>query len=74
MESLELNYKLYGDLSLDRNITQDENEFLAIHHIAAFSGDLSTGLYNNTLYFFPNTDSNNKTVGEFVSIEERGSI
>jgi len=57
-------------LSLDRNTTKEENEFLAVHHIAAYSGDLSTGLYNNTLYFFPNTDSQNKEVGKYVSTEE----
>jgi hypothetical protein len=69
-EVLELDYKLYGDLSLERNTTEDENELLARHHIAGFSGDLSTGLFLNTLYFFPNTDSSHPEVGSFVTTIE----
>jgi PBP1b-binding outer membrane lipoprotein LpoB len=69
-ETLELDYKLYGDLSLGRNTTKKENENLALHHIAGFSGSLSTDLFENTLYMFPNADSDHPDVGDLVSIEE----
>lgn len=67
---LELDYKLYGDLSLGRNTTDSKNEILARHHIAGFSGNLSTDIFLNSLYFFPNADSSHPAVGSFVSITE----
>ena len=73
-EVLDLDYKLYGDLSLGRNTTSEENKELALHHIAGFSGDLTTDLYLNTLYLFPNADSDTPKVGEMVSIKEYNPI
>lgn len=64
-ESIELYYN-----SQTRVTTKQENEILAVHHVAAFSGDLETGLYRNTLAFFPETVRKDKTVGKYVDIME----
>ncbi|WP_168124009.1 hypothetical protein [Paenibacillus sp. HB172176] len=69
-EVLDLEYKLYGDLSLGRNTTPEENKERELHIIAGFSGDLTTDLYLNTLYLFPSADSSTPKVGKYVSIEE----
>lgn len=55
INSLNLSFKLYGDLSLDRQTTDQENKLMSIHHITSFQGELETGLYKNTLSFFPNS-------------------
>lgn len=55
VNSLNVSYKEYGDMSLNRPTTDQENKFMSIHHIATFQGDLETGLYLNTLYYFPNS-------------------
>lgn len=67
---LELEYKLFGDLSLDRPLTENEYQQKAIHYIAGFSGELETGLYLNTLYFFPAADSSIPEVGNYVNTME----
>lgn len=68
---LELQYKLYGDLSLGRPLTNNEYQHAAIHYIAGFSGELETGLYLNSLYFFPSADSTNTPeVGKYITTIE----
>ncbi|MBS8265678.1 hypothetical protein DYI25_14725 [Mesobacillus boroniphilus] len=69
-EVLELEYKLFGDLSLDRPLTENEYQQKAIHYIAGFSGELETGLYLNSLYFFPSADSGTPEVGNYVKTME----
>jgi hypothetical protein len=64
---LELQYKLYGDLSLGRPLTNNEYQQAAIHYVAGFSGELETGLYFNSLYFFPSADSTTPQVGTYVT-------
>jgi hypothetical protein len=64
---LKLQYKLYGDLSLGRLLTNNENQQTAVHYIAGFSGELETGLYFNSLYFFPSADSTTPQVGTYAT-------
>jgi hypothetical protein len=64
--SLTISYKQYGDLSLGRNRTKQEDEEQALHFVAAFSGDLSTGIYRNTLQFFIAAFSDHPLVGRYV--------
>ncbi|MEH6993714.1 hypothetical protein V7075_13530 [Neobacillus drentensis] len=64
---LEVEYKLYGDLSLGRPLTDAENQQRAIHYIAGYSGELETGLYFNSLWLFPAADSNTPQVGKYAS-------
>jgi hypothetical protein len=68
--SLETSYKQYGALSLGRNRTAAEDEDQALHYVAAFSGDLSTGIYQNTLEFFIAASSSHSVVGPLVSYEQ----
>ena len=67
---LELQYKLYGDLSLGRPLTNNEYQQAAIHYTAGYSGELETGLFLNSLYFFPSADSNTPQVGKYVTTME----
>jgi len=69
-EALELDYKLYGDMSLDRTTTKSENEIMAEHCIADFSGDLTTGLYLNSLSFFPSATDDDKEVEKYIQTIE----
>lgn len=69
-EALELLYKLYGDMSLGRTATKEENEMLAEHAIAGFSGKLTTDIYLNSLYFFPSATVDNKKMGKYVDTME----
>ena len=68
--ALELSYKQYGDLSLGRTLTENENSWQGIHYIAGYSGELETDLYLNTLYLFPSASSDHPQVGKYVSIME----
>jgi uncharacterized protein YuzE len=53
-DALELYYKShYGVGELGRILTDEEQKFLERHSIASYAGALETGLYFNTLYFFP---------------------
>lgn len=69
-EALDLAYKQYGDLSLDRTLTVEENLWQGTHYIAGFSGELETDLYLNTLNLFPSASSDHPKVGEYVSVME----
>ncbi|MFZ3373154.1 MAG: hypothetical protein WA131_09055 [Desulfitobacteriaceae bacterium] len=68
-ESLDISFKQYGDLSLGRQRTEEENNLVALHYIATFQGEMKNGKYFNTLSFFP-LATDNKTVEKYVgSIE-----
>ncbi|PIR51411.1 hypothetical protein COU78_01565 [Candidatus Peregrinibacteria bacterium CG10_big_fil_rev_8_21_14_0_10_49_24] len=69
-QSLDLSYKQYGDQSLGRPVTQGERDILARHFIASFDGELDTGIYRNTLMFFPSAFRQHPSVGEHVASEE----
>lgn len=56
-------------MSLGRATTKDENNLQAPHYIAAFDGELKTGLYPNTLSFFPSSNDN-KTIEKYEGMVE----
>ena len=64
-ESLDISYKQYGDLSLGRPRTKEEDNLVAIHYIATFQGEMKNGKFFNTLSFFP-LAGDNKTVEKLV--------
>lgn len=64
-ESLDISFKQYGDLSLGRQRTEEENNLVALHDIANFQGEMKNGKYFNTLSFFP-LATGNKTVEKYV--------
>ena len=68
--ALETGYKQYGDMSLDRPLTKQENDEASIHNVGIFSGELKTGAYLNTLMFFPATFTDNPKVGKYVETVE----
>lgn len=70
LKSLEVSYKQYGDKSLGRFRTDEEDKIQERHYIAAFSGELSTGIFFNTLYYFLNVDSVSAEVGKYADIIE----
>lgn len=49
--ALEVHYQKWVTQKL--NPTQADNNLLSQHYIAGFSGDLSTGIYRNSLTYFP---------------------
>ena len=65
IESLNISYKQYGDMSLKRPRNQREEEIEAVHFIAAFSGQLKTYAYFNTLDFFTVAFSDHPIVGKY---------
>jgi hypothetical protein len=73
-DALVLHYKLYGDMSLGRVLNNEEYIFVGNHHVAGFSGELETGLFFNTLYFYPAADSkDNPIVGKYAGAIEYNS-
>jgi hypothetical protein len=70
-DALVLHYKLYGDISLGRVLNNEEYIFVGNHHVAGFSGELETGLFFNTLYFYPAANlKDNPMVGKFAGAVE----
>jgi hypothetical protein len=69
-QALDVLYKQYGDLSLGRVRTAQEDNLVTNHEIASFTGNLTTGPYLNTLYFFPNAYTGTPHVGKYVGIIE----
>lgn len=64
--ALEVMYKQYGDRSLGRIRTTEENSLVERHYIASFDGELATNLYTNTLTFFPAAFTSSVEVGNYV--------
>ena len=69
-KSLDVSYKQYGDMSLGRPRTEEENQIQAIHFVAIFSGQLETNIYKNTLSFFPGAFTGYSKVGKYVKTIE----
>lgn len=69
-DALELAYKQYGDMSLERPLTESENMWQGTHYIAGYGGELETGFYFNTFFLFPSASSDHPKVGKYVSTEE----
>lgn len=66
---LDLLYK-YNTLMLNRLLTDEEMDKRGDSLVAAFSGQLETDIYFNTLYFFPGTFTDNPRVGKYVDVLE----
>lgn len=69
-ESLNISYKQYGDQSLGRPKTDQENRIVERHFIAAYDGELQTGIYPNSLMFFPGAFKDSPEIGKFVETIE----
>ncbi len=70
-DALDLHYKLYGDMSLDRVLNREEYIFVGNHHVAGFSGELETDLFYNTLYYYPAANvEDNPLVGKYAGAVE----
>ncbi len=68
---LELVYKShYGSNQLGRILSKSEVARVALSEIASFDGQLTTGAFFNTLYFFPGASGDNPVVGKFVDVIE----
>ena len=67
---LELDYIDTGIMTLNRPLTKEENNLISNHLIAQFSGNLETGIFFNTLFFFPAAFSDTNNVGKYVEIIE----
>lgn len=65
-----VHYKEYVEMSLSPQEIKDAQADISIHYIASFSGELETGIYNNSLMFFPGAFKDNKTVGKYVDTIE----
>lgn len=70
-DALELMYKShYGANTLGRVLNKNELKVLANHSVASFSGELETGIYLNSLYFFPSAFKETPVVGKYVETIE----
>lgn len=66
---LELVYKShYGSNQLGRILSKKEVAEVALSEIASFDGQLTTGAFFNTLYFFPGASDDTPVVGKFVDV------
>ena len=70
-KTLEFYYKShYVTNTLGRSLNTSENNLLAQHSIASFSGENSADMHYNTLYIFPSASKDNPNVGKYVKIKE----
>lgn len=66
----DVHYKEYVEMSLTPQETKDAQADMGIHYVASFSGELESGIYKNSLMFFPGTFKSNQTVGKYVDTIE----
>lgn len=70
-EILDLEYKShYGSNTLGRILSKEETDKIGLHLIATFDGNMQTGIYPNTLMFFPATFKDNSKVGKYLETTE----
>lgn len=69
-DALKLAYRQYGTQTLGRARNAEETALLERHYIASFDGQLQTGLYSNTLTFFPMAFTSSAVVGKYVDSGE----
>ena len=70
-KTLEFYYKShYVTNTLGRSLNTSENNLLAQHSIASFSGENSADMHYNTLYIFPSASKDNPNVGKYVKTKE----
>jgi hypothetical protein len=68
---LDLYYRSHSGINtLGRVRTKAEQNSGTYHNVASFDGQLSTGFYKNTLYFFPGAFKKTPKVGEYVETVE----
>ena len=68
-DALDVIYKQYGNNTGDIRTAAEDN-LVALHEVAGFSGELSTDQYFNTLHFFPNAFTTTPKVGKYVGTIE----
>lgn len=74
-KALDLFYKShYGVNTLGRNLNKSESAHIEKHSVASFNGELESGIYPNTLYFFPSAFKSTEKVGKFVEIIEYNPV
>jgi hypothetical protein len=70
-EVLDLEYKShYGANTLGRILSKEETDKIGLHLIATFDGNMQTGIYPNTLMFFPATSKDNSKAGKYLETIE----
>lgn len=69
--TLDLEYKShYGSNTLGRILNKSETDQIGLHLIATFDGEMQTGIYPNSLMFFPATFKDNPKVGKYIETIE----
>ncbi|AVM49539.1 hypothetical protein [Capnocytophaga sp. oral taxon 878] len=69
-KALELYYNSNYGINIGELLNKSENNLLAQHSIASFSGENSADMHYNTLYIFPAASKDNPNVGKYVKTKE----
>jgi len=69
-KALELYYNSNYGINIGKLLNKSENNLLAQHSIASFSGENSADMHYNTLYIFPAASKDNPNVGKYVKTKE----
>ena len=69
-KALELYYNSNYGINIGKLLNKSENNLLAQHSIAFFSGENSSDMHYNTLYIFPAASKDNPNVGKYVKTKE----
>lgn len=69
-KALELYYNSNYGINIGKLLNKSENNLLAQHSIAYFSGENSADMHYNTLYIFPAASKDNPNVGKYVKTKE----
>jgi hypothetical protein len=60
----------YNKMSSPGTMDAKQKENRSLHFLAFFDGDMSTGIYSDTLSFFPGAFKDNKSVGKYIETIE----
>lgn len=69
-KALELYYNSNYGINIGKLLNKSENNLLAQHSIASFSGENSADMHYNTLYIFPNASKDTPNIGKYVKTKE----
>lgn len=69
-KALELYYNSNYGINIGKLLNKSENNLLAQHSIASFSGENSADMHYYTLYIFPSASKDNPNVGKYVKTKE----
>ena len=69
-KALELYYNSNYGINIGKLLNKSENNLLAQHSIASFSGENSADMHYNTLYIFPAASKDTPNIGKYVKIKE----